>query len=467
MSESRNVHRALCTAQPRFLRVPAIITFAVGFVFASLTGPLVAFADDHWVGTWATSPQATNDISFNNQTLRMIVRSSIGGKRVRVRFSNAYGIVPLVIGAAHIALRSPCTVEYPGYRYQAGPPPIQPPPPAGTCATVAGSSIIPASDRVLTFGGSPSTKVFPGAVMVSDPVDLGVPPLADLAVSFYLPNSFGTTSGNLITRHGTAKQTSYLSAAGAGDLTAATVMPGSTTLTLAWYFVNTVDVSASERTGAIVALGDSITDANVSTQDMNYRWPYELARRLNAHAGTRQIGVLDHGTGGNRVTWAPTAPPLGRNDSGQHRFDRDVIAAPGVTHVIVLLGVNDLRNSGPPPDDPTTVVTADDVINGYKQMILRAHSAGIKIYGGTLVPWWESIFTNDNWTHEKWRKHQAINQWIRTSRAFDAVIDFDKCLADPKDPRKMLPIYDSGDGLHPSDRGYVHMGECIDLSLFK
>jgi lysophospholipase L1-like esterase len=429
--------------------------------------------NSQWIGTWATSPQSTNAITFNNQTLRMIVRISLGGKKVRVRFSNAYGTVPLVIGAAHIALRAPCTVIYNGYLYQ---PPvlqpdntytaaIQPPAPGGTCSTVDGSAILPGSDRVLTFGGSPSTKVFPGAVMVSDPVDLKVPALADLAVSFYLPNSVDTTLGNLITRHSTAKQTSYISAANAGDLTAATVMPSNTTLTVSWYFLNIVEVLASEETGAIVALGDSITDANVSTQDTNYRWPYELARRLNAKYSKNPMGVMDHGTGGDKVTWDSVTPPLGGNDSGQHRFDRDVIAAPGVTHVIVLLGVNDLRNS--PSDNAELVVTADEVISGYKQMILRAHSAGIKIYGGTLTPWWHGIFTGDNWTLEKWQKHEDINKWIRTSHAFDGVVDFDKCLADPKDPKNMLPIYDSGDHLHPSDLGYVHMGDCIDLSLFE
>lgn len=424
--------------------------------------------DQHWVGTWATSPQATSAITFNNQSLRMIVRTSVGGNRVRVRFSNAYGTMPLVIGAAHVALRAPCTLIYPGYLYDPGPPAVQPPPPGGTCATAEGSAIVPGSDRALTFGGSTSTKVYSGAVMVSDPVDLDVPPLSDLAVSFYIPNNFDTTSGNLITRHGTAKQTSYISAPGSGDLTAlATWASDAPTLVVSWYFVNTVEVSGSAQTGAIVALGDSITDANVSTQDMNFRWPYELARRLAAQPGNRKMGVLDHGTGGDKVTWDSTSPPLGGNDSGQHRFDRDVIAAPGVTHVIVLLGVNDLRNTGPPPDNPATIVSADDVINGYKQMIVRAHAAGIKIYGGTLVPWWESFFTNDNWTLEKWQKHQAINNWIRTSGEFDGVVDFEQCLADPSDSRKMLPIYDSGDHLHPSDLGYVHMGDCIDLSLFR
>jgi lysophospholipase L1-like esterase len=452
-------------------RSPVPIVLAMALAVAALVVSSPAFAQGgqgelHWVGTWATSPQATNAVSFNNQTLRMIVRVSVGSQKVRVRFSNAYGTQPLFIGAAHIALRAPCTVIYPGYLYDPGPPAVQPPPPGGTCSTVTGSAIVPGSDRVLTFGGSTSTKVFSGAVMVSDPVDLDVPDLADLAVSFYLPNSFDTTSGNLITRHGTAKQTSYISAAGAGDLTAATVMPANTTLTVSWYFLNTVEVLASEQTGAIVTLGDSITDANVSTQDTNFRWPYELARRLNVRHGNQKMGVLDHGTGGDKVTWDAVTLPLGNNESGQHRFDRDVIAAPGVTHVIVLLGVNDLRNASP-PDDPALVVAADDVISGYKQMILRAHSAGIKIYGGTLTPWWQSFFTNDNWTLEKWQKHEAINNWIRTSGAFDGVVDFDRCLADPNDPKRMLPIYDSGDHLHPSDLGYVHMGDCIDLALFK
>ena len=437
-----------------------------------ITGPSAlaqgGLGELHWVGTWATSPQANSSASFNNQTLRMIVHTSIGGHTVRVRFSNAYGVATsagggsLVIGAAHIALRAPCTVIYNGYLYNPGPPAVQPPPPGGTCSTLAGSAIVPGSDRVLTFGGSTSTTVYSGEVMVSDPVDLDVPPLSDLAVSFYLP---GASPVN-VTQHGTAKQTSYISAPGAGDLTGATVMPAGTTLTVSWYFLNTVEVLASDQTGAIVTLGDSITDANVSTQDTNFRWPYELARRLLAVSGNHKMGVLDHGTGGDKVTWDSVTLPLGNNPSGQTRFDRDVIAAPGVRYVIVLLGVNDLRNSSP-PDDPALVVSADDVINGYKQMILRAHSAGIKIYGGTLTPWWQSFFTNDNWTLEKWQKHEAINHWIRTSGAFDAVVDFDKCLADPSDPKKMLPIYDSGDHLHPGDLGYVHMGDCIDLTLFK
>ncbi len=396
----------------------------------------------------------------------MIVRTSIGGHSVRVRFSNAYGTQPLVIGAGHIALRAPCTVIPGPYTYPAATSP------AGTCSTVDGSAIVPGSDRVLTFGGSPSTKVWTGALAVSDPVDLEVPALTDLAVSFYLP---GNVPGTFqITHHGIAKQTSYISSPGAGNLTAASAMPGGTTTTLSWYFLSNVEVLASKQTGAIVAFGDSLTDGNVSTPDTNSRWPYELARRLMAQPGNRQMGVLDHGTGGNKLLWDSSALAAGGNDAGLHRFDRDVIAQPGVTHVIVLLGVNDIRNSAPPPDnpalppdDPALAVTVDEMINGYKQMILRAHSAGIKIFGGTLIPWWQSTYTNDNWTLEKWQRREAVNAWIRTSGAFDAVIDFDKCLADPNEPKKMLAIYDSSDHLHPNDVGYNHMADCIDLSLFK
>jgi lysophospholipase L1-like esterase len=286
-------------------------------------------------------------------------------------------------------------------------------------------------------------------------------------VSFYLPHRFEVTSENFVTRHTIAKQTSYISAAGTGDLTGVGVMPNNTAVTLSWYFVHTLEVLATDDTGVIVALGDSIADANGSTPDMNFRWPDELAKRLHARLGGRPMGVLNQGTGGDRVIWDSPPPPLGGNDSGLRRFDRDVVAAPGVTHVIVLLGVNDLRNGGGRPDNPATAVTADDVIDGYKQMIARAHSSGLKIYGATLLPWWRSIFTNDNWTQQKWQKSQDINKWIRTSGAFDAVIDFDKCVANPSDPRTMLDVYDSGDHLHPSDRGYVHLGECVELSLFK
>jgi len=209
----------------------------------------------------------------------------------------------------------------------------------------------------------------------------------------------------------------------------------------------------------IVALGDSLTDANVSTADTNSRWPDALAARLNA-AG-KQMGVMNEGTGGGRILHD------GNGESGLHRFDRDVLAQPGVTHVIVLLGINDLRRRPTAPDPNAEQVTADEMIAGYKQLISRAHARGIKIIGATLLPWENETFVQGAYTPEGGAKRQAINAWIRSSGAFDAVIDFDKILQDPAHPNRMLPMWDSGDHLHPGDAGYRHMGESIDLSLFK
>lgn len=381
----------------------------------------------HWVGTWTTPPQAqnpagTNPASFNNQTLRLIVRSSIGGHQVRVRLSNTFGIQPLAIGAAHIALRS------------------------------EGAAIVPGSDRTLTFGGAKSTTIWTGALAVSDPVDLDFTALADLAISIFLPDEVPATFP--ITFHGSARATNYVSSS--GDFTASADLPVSTTKQ-SWYFLTCVEVMAPEQTGAVVAFGDSITDANISTPDTNHRWPNELAIRLVAVH--RQMGVLNQGTGGDRILHDGVN---GSNDSGLHRFDRDVLSQPGVTHVIVILGINDIRNR-----NPAEAVTADDMIAGYKQMILRAHSRGIKIFGGTLLPFENETFVVGAYTPEGEAKREAVNNWIRTSGAFDAVIDFEKALRDPSHPTSMLAKYDCGDHLHPSDIGYQAMGDAIDLALLR
>jgi lysophospholipase L1-like esterase len=381
----------------------------------------------HWVGTWTTPPQAqgpaaANAASFNNQTLRMIVRTSIGGHQVRVRLSNTFGTQPLAVGAAHIALRS------------------------------EGAALVPGSDRTLTFGGAKSTTIWTGALAVSDPVDLDVPALADLAVSIYLPGEVPATFP--ITFHGSARSTNYVSSP--GDFTASSELPVSTTKQ-SWYFVTCVEVMAPEQTGAVVAFGDSITDANISTPDTNHRWPNELAIRLVA--AHHLMGVLNEGTGGNRILHDGAN---GANDSGLHRFDRDVLSQPGVTHVIVILGINDIRNR-----NPAEAVTADDMIAGYKQMILRAHARGIKIFGGTLLPFENETFTVGAYTPEGEAKREAVNNWMRTSGAFDAVIDFEKAIRDPAHPTSMLAKYDCGDHLHPSDVGYQLMGDAIDLALLK
>ncbi len=376
--------------------------------------------DTHWVGTWATSPAPAEGAAFSNQTLRMNARVSIGGNTLRVRLSNAYGNRPLTIGSAHVGLRE------------------------------SGPRVVAGTDRTLTFGGETAATIAAGAVLLSDAVDLAVAPLADVAITFFLPGdlpaSFGITG-----RY--ARQTNYISPP--GDFSDETIMPVGR-ITDDWYFVAGIDVLATAATGGIVALGDSLTDANISTHDAFCRWPDQLARRLVAHGG-RAMGVMNQGLGGNRILHDI------RGDSGLRRFDRDVLAQPGVTHLIVVLGTNDLRNRWAKPEEE---VTAEQMIAGLKQMVQRAHARGIKILGGTLMPFENETFLVGAWTPAREAVRQAVNAWIREGGAFDAVIDFDKGVRDPEHPARMLPIYDCGDHLHPSDAGYNRMGEIIDLALF-
>jgi lysophospholipase L1-like esterase len=375
-----------------------------------------------WVGTWVTAPAPAETGAFNNQTLRMTMRASLGGETVRVRISNAYGRRPLEIGGACIALRG------------------------------AGAAIVEGSDRRLGFGGAATATIAAGAVLFSDPVTLDLAPLADLAVSLYLP---GEITNDLQVTGRYARQTNYVSPP--GDFTGAQVMPIAT-LTSDWFFVCGVDVLAGADTGGVVALGDSLTDGNISTIDAFCRWPDQLARRLVARHRGRPMAVMNQGLGGNRILFDI------RGDSGLRRFDRDVVAQPGVTHVIVMLGTNDLRNRWKKPEEEPT---AAQMIAGLQQMAVRAHSAGVKILGGTLTPFGNETYMADAWNPQREEVRLAVNGWIRDGGAFDAVADFDKALRDPEIPTQMLSRYDCGDGLHPSDLGYNKMGDAIDLSLFE
>jgi lysophospholipase L1-like esterase len=375
----------------------------------------------HWVGTWAAAPAPAEGIAFSNQTLRMNARVSIGGSTLRVRLSNAHGTKPLVVGAARIGLRA------------------------------GNACILPGSGRVLTFGGERTAAIAAGALLLSDPVDLSLAALADVAITLYLPGDVPASSG-ITGRY--ARQTNYISPP--GDFSTEDVMPVGR-LTDDWYFVNGIDVMADAATGGIVALGDSLTDANISTHDAFCRWPDQLARRLIARNGGRALGVMNQGLGGNRILHDI------RGDSGLRRFDRDVLAQPGVTHVIVLLGTNDLRNRWAKPEEE---VTAEQMIAGLRQMAMRAHTRGIRIFGGTLTPFENETFLPGAWTPAREAVRMAVNAWIRDGGAFDAVIDFDKGLRDPEHPASMLAVYDCGDHLHPGDVGYNRMGDIIDLSLF-
>jgi lysophospholipase L1-like esterase len=374
----------------------------------------------HWVGTWTAAPAPAEGVALANVTMRMTPRVSLGGSHVRVRISNAYGVRPLVIGAARIALRA------------------------------EGAAIVPGSDRQLTFGAETSATIAAGAVLVSDPVALAVKPLADLAVSVHLPQDLPATFG-VTGRY--ARQTNYISPV--GDFTAETAMPVGK-LTDDWYFLCGVDVVAPKEALGIVAVGDSLTDANISTHDGHHSWPSQLARRLVARGG-RPVAVMNQGLGGNRILHDV------RGDSGLRRFDRDVIAQPGATHCIMMLGTNDLRNRGA---EPAQEVAAPQMIAGLKQLALRGQTAGIKMIGATLTPFWNETFLPGAWNPRREAVREAVNAWLRDSGAFDAIVDLDKALRDPENPLRMLPKYDCGDHLHPSDLGYRTMGDAIDLALF-
>jgi lysophospholipase L1-like esterase len=376
----------------------------------------------HWVGTWTAAPAPGEGAVFSDHTLRMIPRVSLGGSTLRVRISNAYGTRPLAIGAARVGVRS------------------------------AGPAVVPGSNRRLTFGGEPTATVAAGAVVVSDAVELSVAPLSDLAVSVHLPQelpaSFGITG-----RY--ARQTNYVSPP--GDFAGEEIMPVGR-LTDDWYFVCGVDVVAPRDTGAVVAVGDSLTDANISTHDGHHSWPSQLARRLVARLGGRAMAVMNQGLGGNRILHDI------RGDSGLRRFDRDVLAQPGVTHAIIMLGTNDLRNR---PGKPEEEVTAPQMIAGLQQLAVRGQSRGVTVIGGTLTPFENETFLPGAWNPRREAVRQAVNDWLRKSDVFDAIADFDRALRDPDHPTRMLPIYDCGDHLHPSDLGYRAMGDAIDLSLFR
>jgi lysophospholipase L1-like esterase len=374
----------------------------------------------HWVGTWAAAPApAEGVVGFSNHTIRMNPRVSLGGERLRVRISNAYGNRPLAIAAARLALRD------------------------------KGPAIVAGSDRKVTFGGKDGAVIAAGAVAFSDPVELAVKPLADLAVSLHLP---GEVLANFAITGRYARQTNYISPP--GDFTAATAMPVGN-LTDQWFFLCGVDVLAPSEAGGIVALGDSLTDGNISTIDAFCRWPDQLARRL-VERGGRPMGVMNNGLGGNRILHDL------RGDSGVRRFDRDVLAQPGVTHAIVMLGTNDLRNRWAKPEEE---VTGEQMIEGLQQMAVRAHSAGVKIIGCTLTPFGNETFMANAWNPTRERHRVTVNEWIRNSGAFDGVADFDAAVRDPERPTQMLAKWDCGDGLHQSDSGYCHLADAIDLAL--
>jgi lysophospholipase L1-like esterase len=383
-----------------------------------------------WVSSWGASqqiPEPQNSLpadDMRDATIRQIVHLSLGGSVLRVHLSNAFGKEALHFTAVHIA---------------------HPPSPAF-------AAIDTASDHALTFAGKPDVTIPPGAEFISDPLEMTVAPLSDVAVTFHLDEPPSPETG-----HPGSRSTNYYVH---GDQVSAADLPNAKHIDH-WYQLTEIDVSTNKKdAGVVVALGDSITDGHASTTNGNDRWTDELAKRLQASKKTQNIGVSNQGIGGNHLLTDGLGPNV------LARFDRDVLAPAGVRWVIVFEGVNDLGSLSRRDDAPAEVHTTlvDRIIAAYQQIIDRAHTHGLHVYGATITPYTGSGYYHPGPLNEADR--QAVNTWIRAEGHFDAVIDFDAVVRDPDHPERMLPAYDCGDHLHPGPAGYKSMGDAIPLSLF-
>ena len=404
-----------------YFRVAILLLVAVSSVAAQSVPAKSARAP--WVGTWATSPfdgDPWHEVpTLVDSTLREIVHTSIAGKALRVRFTNEFGTEPLRIDAATIALSTGI------------------------------SAIDTASLHDLTFGGSASIVIPPGAEVLTDSVPMATPALTNLAISFYLP----LQQVSDVSVHSSAQQDNFITA---GNHVREASLP-STVVTPSWYFLKGVDVEpTSANAAAVVAFGDSITDGALATENANHRWPDYLAARLQSNAATANLAVLNEGIGGNCVLVHCVA------QNALARFDRDVLSQAGVKYVIVLESINDIGRLHE-PNLPNYKLTAEDLEQGLSQLVARAHEHGIKVIGATLTPYKGAGY----FTEKGEQIRQAVNHWILTSGIFDGSVDFDKVTQDPANPLMFAPQFDSGDHLHPKDPGYAAMAEAIDLSLFK
>ena len=412
-----------------------------------LLTPTIAVAQANaWIATWATSPQSTNPsptlpmFNIENQTVRERVRVSIGGDQIRIRLSNEYGSVPLLLGAVTVA--SPMDV----------------------------AGVNPDTIHSVTFSGRNSITIPPGAPILSDPIAFPVDRGAEISVSIYFPRR--VTSPTI---HALALKRAIISLP--GDQThAQKIDEGATSKSS--ILISAVLVPRQPSPHLVVAFGDSIVDGDQSTVDADRNWPSDLVRRLlSSSSRTSTVAVVNEGLAGNRLLTgddgvsARIGLRAGFGASGLARFDRDVLGLPGVTHIVLVEGINDINFPGAKIDgqylaDPADVRTAEDLIEAYLQLISRAHVHGIKMIGSTITPC-EEVDLPGYYSESKEAVRQTVNQWIRTSGAFDGVIDFDAVLRDPDHPSRLLPRFAASDHLHPNDLGYQAMADAIDLALLQ
>ncbi len=396
---------------------------AAGFALVTPSLSAQSGAQPHWVASWSTAPVAEvnrEDAFTVPTTLRQLVHLSLGGSAIRVTLTNEQGVNPLNIGAAAVALPA---------------------------ADWSGGAIQPGSSVRLSFNGKPSITIPPGAVAVSDPVNLTAASLSNLAITLSIPPQKIAT----MTQHELALQTNYVS--GGSPIGAVTLNnPGK----MSHYdFLKDVEVAAPHG-ATVVAFGDSITDGWHSTSGANATWPDDLAARLQADPATRNLGVVNMGIGGNRVLHD------GRGPNALSRFDSEVLGPPGVKYLIILESINDIGIAYH-STNPHDIVTAQDLITGIAQMAARAHAHGIKVFGATLTPYMGAGYSSPAGNAVR----QAVNHWIRTTRQLDGFVDFAKATRDPSNPSAFAPAYDSGDHLHPNDAGFRAMVAAIPLSLFQ
>jgi lysophospholipase L1-like esterase len=413
----------------------------IALVWLLLFVPQLAGASRNaWIATWATSPQSAAPnpkqplLNIEDQTVRERVRVSIGGARICIRLSNEFGAAPLLIGSATVA------------------------------APIDSTSVRPGSIHTVTFGGRNSVTIPTSAPVLSDPVAFPVTSGAEISISLYFPTRVATP-----TLHHLALKRAVVSQH--GDHTREQKIE-SGTVSKSSILVSAVLVPAQRSQRLVVAFGDSVTDGDQSTVDADHNWPSDLIRRLGKTSEGSKVGVVNEGIVGNRLLsdcFNASAGCFGV--SGLARFDRDALAQPGVTHIVLLEGVNDIGF----PDaqlgegylaDSADVRTPEDLIDAYRQLISRAHTRGVKLIGGTITPF-EGVDIPGYYSESKEAVRQAVNKWIRTSGSFDGVIDFDAVLRDPDHPSRLLPRFSSQDHLHPNDAGYEAIADAIDLALFK